>query len=260
MATTSPTGRLEYLYECRYDPLQRNRPHRSIIGSCFTPLVFGIGVSAFFVVGLTRRNDIWSRMFARQTPPLQSLPRLDSPDRFNTSSDLGTAYNQWTSDKYEYRGEDICLDNVIRDNEIITNVRRYGRVYILHKGSRLSQIVCSAAHRTGTQTCISRRDFPPDTCVASLIYRVTSGNYIRQFITLTTVFDGLRGCCILHTGRCLLHTILAYRMPSKRRGPGIPHQGRRPRLPGVIRGHLLQIAMPQRERRYTITVPYHLAV
>ena len=50
--------------------------------------------------------------------------------RFDSSADIGTALSQWDEVKNYSGGEDICLGNVVRDNKIITNVRRGCRSYI----------------------------------------------------------------------------------------------------------------------------------
>lgn len=49
----------------------------------------------------------------------QPLVRLD----FILASDIGTALAQWDEAKNFSGGEDVCLGNVIRNNEIVTNVR-----------------------------------------------------------------------------------------------------------------------------------------
>lgn len=39
-------------------------------------------------------------------------------------SDIGTALAQWDEQKNFSGGEDVCLGNIVRNNEIETNVRR----------------------------------------------------------------------------------------------------------------------------------------
>lgn len=62
----------------------------------------------------------------------QPLLRLYSVGRFRVAADIGTARSQWADEaKNPTGGEDVCLGNVIKNNYIMTNVRRDCRPCVL---------------------------------------------------------------------------------------------------------------------------------
>ena len=97
------------------------------------------------------------------------------------SSDIGTALSQWDEAKNYSGGEDICLGNIVRNNDITTNVRRECAVLEYRTNH---PIVC-ALYTTQSKPifiqCCSVGPTQPDTCAASLIYRVSFRSNLSEY-------------------------------------------------------------------------------
>ena len=105
-----------------------SRINRSAVGSFRAPSV-RISSGRFYR-GLAQRGPSCAVSCLQLMILLQPLPRLDSAGRIDFPSDIGTALAQWDEKKNFSGGEDVCLGNVVKNNEIATNVRRCSRPFM----------------------------------------------------------------------------------------------------------------------------------